>query len=98
MFAPFLLLTLMIVLFQFSLLPSTLSSIFSDNLEIVTRYMRLVKQKFYERTTTTVYCPRKPCHAPNIPSKPELKVIVCSRCSYPFCKYCRASWHGDGIG
>lgn len=87
-----------IVLFPNSLLPSTLSAIFPSNSDLVERYIRLIKQKFYERTTTTIYCPRDSCHAPTIPKDPELQVIVCTRCSYPFCKYCLSSWHGLGIG
>jgi IBR domain, a half RING-finger domain len=87
-----------VVLFPFSLLPSTLSSIFPTNPDIVNRYTRLVKQKFYERTSNTIYCPRQLCHAPIIPSDPESKVVVCPRCTYPFCKFCLSSWHGLGIG
>ena len=89
---------LITVLSPTSLLPSTLTAIFATNSDLITRYIRLVKQKFYERTTTTVYCPRDTCHSPIIPKDPELQVIVCTRCTYPFCKYCRSSWHGLGIG
>ena len=85
---------LIVVLPALAHLPSTLAAIFPSNPETVTRYIRLVKQKFYERTATTVYCPRETCQAPNIPANAESQVIVCSRCSYPFCKFCRGSWHG----
>jgi E3 ubiquitin-protein ligase RNF14 len=82
----------------FGLLPSTLSQIFGDNQHLVSRYIRLIKQKFYEKATGTIYCPRESCHAPAMPKDPELQVIVCPRCQYPFCKFCRASWHGSGAG
>lgn len=78
-----------------ALLPSTLTQVFPDTPETVKRYIRLVKQKFYERTTATVYCPRETCQHPNIPKDPEAQLIVCAKCTYPFCKFCRASWHGQ---
>lgn len=86
-----------IVLNPFCLLPSTLTHIFPSNPEKITRYARLVKQKFYERTSTTIYCPLERCQTPIIPPM-DAHVVVCPRCSYPFCYFCRSSWHGLGAG
>ena len=87
---------LILVLNPLALLPSTLSKIFPEQRDIVTRYIRLVKMRYYEKVSTTCYCPREGCQMPTIPQNPESLLVVCSRCTYPFCKLCRASWHGPG--
>src|SRR5271170_33936 len=86
-----------VVLHPFAHLPSTLEQIFPANSEMLPRYTRLVKQKFYEKTAGTVYCPRPSCQHPTIPANETTQVIVCSRCTYPFCKWCRSTWHGAEV-
>lgn len=87
---------LILVLNPLCLVPSTLAQIFPDNPGLITRYIRLVKQKYYETIGETIYCPLEFCRSPNIPNDKESKVVVCTKCRYPFCKFCRASWHGAG--
>jgi hypothetical protein len=87
---------LMVVLNPLCLVPSTLARIFPDQPPLVTRYIRLIKQKYYETIGETIYCPLDHCRNPNIPSDTESKVVVCTKCRYAFCKLCRCSWHGAG--
>ena len=89
---------LIIVLNPLCLVPSTLAQIFPDKPALITRYIRLIKQKYYETIGETIYCPLDHCRNPNIPSDKESKVVVCTKCRYPFCKFCRCSWHGAGSG
>lgn len=86
------------VLNPLCLVPSTLSQIFPSEQQLITRYVRLIKQKYYEKTTETIYCPLEYCQTPIIPRDKESKLIVCPKCTYPFCKFCRSSWHGGGTG
>ena len=86
-----------IVLHPFAHLPSTMEQIFPENSEMVSRYIRLVKQKFYEKTGSAVYCPRPSCQHPTVPANEIVQVVVCSRCTYAFCRYCRATWHGAEV-
>ena len=85
-----------VVLNPLCLVPSTLARIFPDQPPLVTRYIRLIKQKYYETIGETIYCPLDHCRNPNIPSDTESKVVVCTKCRYAFCKLCRCSWHGAG--
>lgn len=78
------------------LFPSTLVEIIADNPEIIKRYIRLIKQKFFEKMTSTIYCPRQICQAPIVPKDSNDLLIICTRCTFAFCGFCRWSWHGDG--
>src|SRR5205085_1231610 len=68
---------LILVLNPLCLVPSTLAQIFPNDRALISRYIRLIKQKYYETEGETIYCPLEHCQAPIIPSDKESKVVVC---------------------
>lgn len=59
------------------------------------RYERLVHKQYIEGSPLACWCPRPSCQEMFIhQGSPDDKLAQCPKCSFPFCRTCRSSWHG----
>ena len=77
--------------------------------ETIQRYVKLGIKAAIEADKNTVYCPRKWCQGaartgdtdepPTDPhgSRPRERLAICRDCSYAFCRWCFAGWHGEQV-
>merc|ERR1712241_255759 len=72
-------------------LPTQVKSLVSDkNFEL---YERVLLSTTLESMADIVLCPRKDCQCPTIIDR-EANMGQCAKCTFVFCIYCKASFHG----
>ncbi|KAL2912502.1 hypothetical protein HK105_207991 [Polyrhizophydium stewartii] len=69
-----------------------------DDADLVERYIFLSENKALEGRPDVAYCPSKYCQTPTPRESIESKLCVCRKCRYPFCYFCRRTWHGNSVG
>ncbi|KAM0750960.1 hypothetical protein T439DRAFT_326001 [Meredithblackwellia eburnea MCA 4105] len=62
--------------------------------ELVKRWKVIGEKIRVESDPSMAFCPRESCQAPVPRVEEDVKLRICSACSYAFCVFCEKGWHG----